>query len=393
MIYLDNAATTKVSKEAMEAMMPFLQGQYGNPSSIYGFSDTCRKEMDNVRQTIADGIGAKNTAIFFTSGGTEADNWALKAAMEMGKAAGKCHMITTQIEHHAILHTCQWLEKQGFEVTYLPVDEGGMVKLDALEKAIRPDTMLISVMAANNEIGTIQPLKEIGKIAEKHGILFHTDAVQAFGHIPISVDDCHISMLSASAHKFHGPKGVGFLYVREGCRIPSMIQGGGQERGQRSGTENVAGIAGMGKAAEMAFCRMQERTEKEQELRDYLIERVLLEIPYSRLNGAREQRLPNNANFSFQFVEGAALVLLLDMNGICASSGSACSASSKGTSHVLRAIGLPDEIGRGALRLTLSEETTKEEINTVVEVLKRCVSMLRGQSAVYREMVRRRRRK
>lgn len=393
MIYLDNAATTKVSKEAMEAMMPFLQGQYGNPSSIYGFSDTCRKEMDNVRQTIADGIGAKNTAIFFTSGGTEADNWALKAAMEMGKAAGKCHMITTQIEHHAILHTCQWLEKQGFEVTYLPVDEGGMVKLDALEKAIRPDTMLISVMAANNEIGTIQPLKEIGKIAEKHGILFHTDAVQAFGHIPISVDDCHISMLSASAHKFHGPKGVGFLYVREGCRIPSMIQGGGQERGQRSGTENVAGIAGMGKAAEMAFCRMQERTEKEQELRDYLIERVLLEIPYSRLNGAREQRLPNNANFSFQFVEGAALVLLLDMNGICASSGSACSASSKGASHVLRAIGLPDEIGRGALRLTLSEETTKEEIDTVVEVLKRCVSMLRGQSAVYREMVRRRRRK
>lgn len=393
MIYLDNAATTKVSKEAMEAMMPFLQGQYGNPSSIYGFSDTCRKEMDNVRQTIADGIGAKNTAIFFTSGGTEADNWALKAAMEMGKAAGKCHMITTQIEHHAILHTCQWLEKQGFEVTYLPVDEGGMVKLDALEKAIRPDTMLISVMAANNEIGTIQPLKEIGKIAEKHGILFHTDAVQAFGHIPISVDDCHISMLSASAHKFHGPKGVGFLYVREGCRIPSMIQGGGQERGQRSGTENVAGIAGMGKAAEMAFCRMQERTEKEQELRDYLIERVLLEIPYSRLNGAREQRLPNNANFSFQFVEGAALVLLLDMNGICASSGSACSASSKGASHVLQAIGLPDEIGRGALRLTLSEETTKEEIDTVVEVLKRCVSMLRGQSAVYREMVRRRRRK
>ncbi|MDO4325196.1 MAG: cysteine desulfurase NifS [bacterium] len=393
MIYLDNAATTKVSKEAMEAMMPFLQGQYGNPSSIYGFSDTCRKEMDNVRQTIADGIGAKKSAIFFTSGGTEADNWALKAAMEMGKAAGKCHMITTQIEHHAILHTCQWLEKQGFEVTYLPVDEGGMVKLDALEKAIRPDTMLISVMAANNEIGTIQPLKEIGEISKKHGILFHTDAVQAFGHIPISVDDCHISMLSASAHKFHGPKGVGFLYVREGCRIPPMIQGGGQERGQRSGTENVAGIVGMGKAAEMAFCRMQERIEKEQGLREYLIERILLEIPYSRLNGARGQRLPNNANFSFQFVDGAALVLLLDMNGICASSGSACSASSKGTSHVLRAIGLPDEIGRGALRLTLSEETTKEEIDTVVEVLKRCVGMLRGQSAAYRDMVCRRRRK
>lgn len=393
MIYLDNAATTKVSKDAMEAMLPFLQGQYGNPSSIYGFSDICRKEIDHVRQTIADGIGAKKIEIFFTSGGTEADNWALKAAMEMGKAVGKCHMITTQVEHHAILHTCQWLEKQGCEVTYLPVDEGGRVKLDVLEQEIRPDTMLISVMAANNEIGTIQPLKEIGEIAEKHGILFHTDAVQALGHIPISVEECRISMLSASAHKFHGPKGVGFLYVRDGCRIPAMIYGGGQERGARSGTENVAGIIGMGKAAENAFSRMKEHTETEKELRDYLIERVLLEIPYSRLNGEREHRLPNNANFSFQFVEGAALVLLLDMNGICASSGSACSAGSRGVSHVLRAIGLPDEIGHGALRLTLSEETTKEEVDTTVEILKQCVSRLRGQSAAYREMTRRKRRR
>lgn len=391
MIYLDNAATTRLSDRAFEAMVPFLREAYGNPSSIYGFSDRCKKEMGNTRTAIAEAIGAKKMEIYFTSGGTEADNWALKAVMEAGRVQGKRHMITTQIEHHAILHTCEWLERNGCEVTYLPVDEYGLVHPDVLEAAIRPDTMLISVMAANNEIGSIQPLREIGQTARRHGVLFHTDAVQAFGHIPISVDECGISMLSASAHKFHGPKGVGFLYVREGLRLAPFLHGGGQEKGRRSGTENVAGIAGMGEAVREALETLPERAARERKLRDYMIERVLSEIPFVCLNGDRSVRLPNNANFSFRFVEGEAIVLLLDMNEICASSGSACSAGSAGASHVLRVLGQSEETAHGSLRLTLGDETTREEVDYVVDVLKACVKKLRSQSPQYLQFMRRNR--
>ena len=386
LIYLDNAATTKTAPEVVEAMLPYFSELYGNPSSIYSLAGESKKAVDHAREIIAGALGAQPEEIYFTAGGTESDNWALKAAAEFYKKKGN-HIITTKIEHHAILHTCQWLEKQGFEVTYLNVDENGVVKLEELKKAIRPTTILISVMYANNEIGTIQPIKEIGEIAREHGILFHTDAVQAFGQLPIQVDDCHIDMLSASGHKLNGPKGIGFLYIRKGVKIRSFIHGGAQERKRRAGTENVPGIVGLGKAVERAVSTRKERADKEKELRDYLIGRVLKEIPYTRLNGHRTMRLPNNANFSFQFIEGESLLIMLDMEGICGSSGSDWTLGSMDPSHVLLAIGLPHEIAHGSLRLTLSEETTKEELDFVVESLKKIIDRLRSMSPLYEDFV------
>ncbi len=316
----------------------------------------------------------------------KADNWALKATAEAYKDKGK-HIITTKIEHHAILHTGEYLEKKGFEITYLEVDENGMVRLEDLKAAIRPDTILISVMYANNEIGTIEPIKEIGSIAKEHGILFHTDAVQAFGQVPINVDECNIDMLSASGHKLNGPKGIGFLYIRKGVKIRSFVHGGAQERRRRAGTENVPGIIGLGTAVERAVRTMEERTKKEIELRDYLIGRVLEEIPYTKLNGDPKKRLPNNANFSFQFVEGESLLIMLDMKGICASSGSACTSGSLDPSHVLLAIGLPHEIAHGSLRITLNEEFEKEDMDYVVDTLKEIVANLRNMSPLYEDFV------
>ena len=342
--------------------------------------------MDHARGEVADLIGAKKDEIYFTGGGSESDNWALKATAEAYAAKGK-HIITSAIEHHAILHTAQWLEKHGFEVTYVGVDEDGKIKLDELKAAIRPDTILISVMAANNEIGTIQPLKEIGEIAKEHGILFHTDAVQAFGHIPINVDDMHIDMLSASGHKLNGPKGIGVMYIRKGVKIRSFIHGGAQERQRRAGTHNVPGIVGLGKAVELAKANMAERSEYETKLRDHLIERVTSEIPYTRLNGHRTDRLPNNANFCFRFIEGESMLILLDQAGICGSSGSACTSGSLDPSHVLLAIGLPHEIAHGSLRLTLSEKTTLEDIDYTVDKLKEIIARLRSMSPLYEDFV------
>ena len=389
LIYLDNAATTKTAPEVVEAMLPYFSEAYGNPSSIYSLAGESRKAVDQARETIAKALGARPEEIYFTAGGTESDNWALKAAAEFYRKKGN-HIITTKIEHHAVLHSCQWLEKQGFEVTYLNVDENGVVRLEELKAAIRPTTILISVMYANNEIGTIQPIREIGEIAHEHGILFHTDAVQAFGQLPIQVDDCRIDMLSASGHKLNGPKGIGFLYIRKGVKIRSFIHGGAQERKRRAGTENVPGIVGLGKAVERAVGTMEERTETERRLRDYLIDRVLKEIPYARLNGHRSQRLPGNANFSFQFIEGESLLIMLDMEGICGSSGSACTSGSLDPSHVLLAIGLPHEIAHGSLRLTLNEEITKEDLDYVVDTLKRIVEKLRGMSPLYEDFIKRR---
>ena len=388
LIYLDNAATTKTAPEVVEAMLPYFSEFYGNPSSIYSLAGESKKAIDQARETIAGALGAQPEEIYFTAGGTESDNWALKAAAEYYRKKGN-HIITTKIEHHAVLHSCQQLEKQGFEVTYLDVDENGVVKLEELKKAIRPTTILISVMYANNEIGTIQPIQEIGEIAREKGILFHTDAVQAFGQLPIHVDDCHIDMLSASGHKLNGPKGIGFLYIRKGVKIRSFIHGGAQERKRRAGTENVPGIVGLGRAVERAVKTMEERTAKERELRDYLIGRVLAEIPYTRLNGHRSLRLPNNANFSFQFIEGESLLIMLDMEGICGSSGSACTSGSLDPSHVLLAIGLPHEIAHGSLRLTLNEENTKEELDFVVESLKRIIERLRSMSPLYEDFMKR----
>ena len=386
LIYLDNAATTKTSEEVVAAMLPYFTEYYGNPSSVYEFASESKKAVSNARRTIADTLGAQENEIYFTAGGSEADNWALKATAEAYQSKGK-HIITTKIEHHAILHTAEYLEKRGFEITYIGVDENGVVKVDELEKAIRPDTILISVMFANNEIGTIQPIKEIGEIAKKHGVLFHTDAVQAYGQLPINVDELHIDMLSSSGHKLNGPKGIGFLYIRKGVKIRSFVHGGAQERKRRAGTENVPGIVGYGKAAEIAAKTMKERTAKEIELRDHLIDRVLAEVPYTRLNGHRTNRLPNNANFSFQFVEGESLLILLDNNGICASSGSACTSGSLDPSHVLLAIGLPHEIAHGSQRLTLSAETTMEDIDFVVDCIKQIIERLRSMSPLYEDFV------
>ena len=386
LIYLDNAATTKTAPEVVEAMLPYFTEYYGNPSSIYELAGESKKAINEGREKIANVLGAKTNEIYFTAGGSEADNWALKATFEAYKDKGN-HIITTKIEHHAILHTCEWLEKQGAKVTYLDVDENGIIRLEDLEKAITPETILISIMTANNEIGSIQPIKEIGMIAKEHGILFHTDAVQAFGQLPIHVDECNIDMLSSSAHKINGPKGIGFLYIRKGVKIRSLIHGGAQERKRRAGTENVPGIVGYGVAAERAARTMAERTAKEREVRDYLIQKIEAEIPYCRLNGHRTLRLPNNVNFSFQFIEGESLLIMLDMEGICASSGSACTSGSLDPSHVLLAIGLPHEIAHGSLRMTISEETTKEDVDFVVEKIKEIVARLRSMSPLYEDFI------
>lgn len=385
-IYLDNAATTATEPAVFEAMKPYFEEYYGNAASIYRFAGKSTMAIDRARQTVADFLGAKPREIYFTGGGSESDNWALKATAFAGRDKGK-HIITSKIEHHAVLHTCEFLEKNGFEVTYLDVDENGVVHPEELEKAIRPDTILISIMFANNEIGTIEPIREIGKIAHEHGIIFHTDAVQAYGHLPIRVDEMNIDILSASGHKIGGPKGVGIMYLRDTVRIGAFIHGGAQERGRRAGTHNTPGIVGFGKATEIAEDRMAANIRKETELRDYLIRRVLEEIPYTRLNGHRTNRLPNNANFSFRFVEGESLLILLDQKGICASSGSACTSGSLDPSHVLLAIGLPHEIAHGSLRLTLSAETTKEEIDYVVEELKAMIERLRSMSPLYEDFV------
>lgn len=386
LIYLDNAATTKTAPEVVDAMLPYFTEKFGNPSSVYGFASGNKEVISEQRDVIAGVLGAKSNEIYFTAGGSESDNWALKAAAEAYADKGN-HIITTKIEHHAILHTAEYLEKRGFEVTYLNVDEEGKISLKELESAIRPTTILISVMFANNEIGTIQPIKEVGEIAHERGILFHTDAVQAFGQIPIHVDECHIDMLSASGHKLNGPKGIGFLYIRKGVKIRSFVHGGAQERKRRAGTENVPGIVGLGAAVKRAASTMEERMEKESRLRDYLIGRVMEEIPYCRLNGHKTDRLPNNANFSFRFVEGESLLIMLDGKGICASSGSACTSGSLDPSHVLLAIGLPHEIAHGSLRLTLSDETTKEEIDYVVDSLKEIVGTLRDMSPLYEDFL------
>ena len=388
MIYLDNAATTKTAPEVVQAMLPYFAENYGNPSTIYSLGSASKKAVNEARRTIAGAIGAKQEEIYFTAGGSEADNWALKATAEAYEGKGK-HIITTKIEHHAILHTCEYLEKRGFEVTYLNVDEDGLVNLDELKNVIRPDTILISVMFANNEIGTIEPIKEIGAIAKERGILFHTDAVQAFGQVPINVDEMHIDMLSASGHKLNGPKGIGFLYIRAGLKLRSFIHGGGQERSRRAGTENVPGIVGLGAATERALRIMEEKTKKELELRDYLISRIEKEIPYCRLNGHRTRRLPGNVNFSFLYIEGESMLIMLDMKGICASSGSACTSGSLDPSHVLLAIGLKHEEAHGSLRMTLSEENTKEEIDIVVDNLKQIVTKLRDMSPLYEDFLKR----
>lgn len=385
-IYLDNAATTKTAPEVVDAMLPYFQTYYGNPSSIYTLGSQSKRAVSEARETIARTLGANTADIYFTAGGSEADNWALKAACEAYAGKGK-HIITSAVEHHAILHTCDYLSRQGYEVTYVGVDAQGIIKLDELKAAIRPDTILISVMFANNEIGTIQPVKEIGEIAKEHGIVFHTDAVQAYGQLPIHVDELHIDMLSASAHKLNGPKGIGFLYIRKGLKLRSFIHGGQQERGRRAGTENVPGIVGFAAAARRAINTMAARTAYETELRDYLIAEIEAKIPYARLNGDRTKRLPNNVNFSFQYIEGESMLIMLDMKGICASSGSACTSGSLDPSHVLLAIGLPHEIAHGSLRLTLSEENTKEELDYVVENLAAIVERLRAMSPLYEDFI------
>lgn len=387
MIYLDNAATTKTAPEVVEAMLPYFLEQFGNPSAIYSLGSAAKKAVNRAKRTIAGGIGAKQEEIYFTAGGTEADNWALKAAAEAYAGKGK-HIITTRIEHHGILHTCEYLEQRGYEITYLDVDSEGLVDPEALRAAIRPDTILISVMFANNEIGTIEPIGEIGAIAKEHGVLFHTDAVQVFGQIPINVEKLNIDMLSASGHKMNGPKGIGFLYIRSGLKLRSFIHGGAQERNRRAGTENVPGIVGLEAATVRALGVMEEKSAKETELRDYLIEKIEKEIPYCRLNGHRTKRLPGNVNFSFLYVEGESILIMLDMKGICASSGSACTSGALDPSHVLLALGLKHEEAHGSLRLTLSEENTKEELDYVVEALKETVGKLRAMSPLYEDFVR-----
>lgn len=385
-IYLDNAATTRVRPEVVEAMLPFYTEHYGNASAVYSVGATAKEALTTAREQVAAVIGAKTEEIYFTAGGSESDNWALKATAELMKEKGN-HIITSKIEHHAILHTCEYLEKNGFEVTYLDVDEDGVVDLEQLKASIRPTTILISVMFANNEIGTIEPIKEIGAIAREHGILFHTDAVQAFGQVPINVDEMNIDMLSASGHKLNGPKGIGMLYIRKGVKIRSFVHGGAQERKRRAGTENIPGIVGFGKACEIALKTMPERMKKESELRDYLMARIEKEIPHVKINGSRTNRLPNNVNVCFRFIEGESMLIMLDQKGICGSSGSACTSGSLDPSHVLLAIGLPHEIAHGSLRLTLSDETTRDDINYTVDELVKIIERLRQMSPLYEDFV------
>lgn len=385
-IYLDHAATTPASPTVVEAMLPYFTEKFGNPSTIYSLGAESKAAVTAARGIIAGTLNTAADNIYFTAGGSEADNWAIKATADALKGRGR-HIITSSIEHHAVLHTCQYLEKQGFEVTYLDVDADGLVSPQAVEAAIRPDTILITVMFANNEIGSVQPIGEIGRIAHEHKILFHTDAVQAYGQLPVDVDTLNIDMLSASGHKLYGPKGIGFLYIRKGVPIRSFVHGGAQERKRRAGTENVPGIVGLGKAAAEAAATLTERVQRETALRDHLIDRVLAEIPYTRLNGSRTSRLPNNANFSFRFVEGESLLILLDSAGICGSSGSACTSGSLDPSHVLLAIGLPHEIAHGSLRLTLGKDTTREDLDYTVDKLKEIVARLRAMSPLYEDYV------
>ena len=385
-VYLDNAATTKVRPEVVETMIPFFTENYGNASAIYSVGAKAKEALTDARSKVAALIGANTDEIYFTAGGSEADNWALKATAELLKDKGK-HIITSKIEHHAILHTCEYLEKNGFEVTYLDVDSDGIVSPEAVEAAIRPDTILVSIMFANNEIGTIEPIKEIGEVVHKHGIYFHTDAVQAFGQVHINVDEMNIDMLSASGHKLYGPKGVGMLYIRKGIKIKSFVHGGAQERKRRAGTENIPGIAGFGKACEIAAATLDERIKKESELRDYLIGRLEKEIPYTKINGSRINRLPNNVNACFRFIEGESMLIMLDGKGICGSSGSACTSGSLDPSHVLLAIGLPHEIAHGSLRISIGKYNTKEEVDYLIENLVEIVERLRNMSPLYEDFI------
>lgn len=385
-IYMDNAATTRTSKEVVESMIPYFTQNYGNASALYSFAQDAKIGLENARKQVAKVIGAKSEEIYFTAGGSEADNWAIKATAEFLKAKGN-HIITSKIEHHAVLHSCQYLEQHGYEVTYLDVDEYGMINLEELKAAIRPTTILITIMFANNEIGTIEPIKEIGAIAKENHIYFHTDAVQAFGQVPINVEEMNIDMLSASAHKLHGPKGIGMLYIRKGVKIRSFVHGGAQERKRRAGTENIPGIVGFGTACEIALENMQAKSKQEIELRNHMIQRILNEIPHSSLNGHPENRLPNNVNVCFRFIEGESLLLMLDQHRICGSSGSACTSGSLDPSHVLLAIGLPHEIAHGSLRLSFSEETTLEEVDAVVDHLVGIVDKIRSMSPLYEDFV------
>ncbi|WP_058486218.1 cysteine desulfurase NifS [Defluviitalea phaphyphila] len=383
-IYFDNAATTSMKKEVIDAMMPYFTESFGNPSSIYEIARENKKALDESRDKIAKLLGADSKEIYFTSGGTESDNWAIKGIADVYKDKGN-HIITSSIEHHAVLHTCEYLEKNGFEVTYLPVDEYGQVNPKDVEKAIKDNTILITIMYANNEIGTIQPIEEIGKIAKEKGVIFHTDAVQAVGHIPVDVKKANVDLLSLSGHKFHGPKGVGALYIRKGIKIKPLLHGGAQERGRRGGTENVPGIVGLAKALELAVENMEENNKKMIELRDYIIKGVTEKIEHVKLNGHPTNRLPNNINFTFDFIEGESLLLLLDMKGIYASSGSACTSGSLDPSHVLLSIGLPHERAHGSLRITIGDENTKAEADYFLEVLPSIVQRLRDMSPLYEE--------
>ena len=385
-IYLDNAATTPVRKEVVDAMLPYFTESFGNPSSVYQIAQMNKKAIDDARETIASVLGAKANEIFFTSGGSEADNWALKGIAYAHKAKGN-HIITSKIEHHAVLHTCEFLEKNGFEVTYLDVDEYGMVHPEDVEKAIKDTTILISIMYANNEIGTINPIKEIGAIAKAHKIPFHTDAVQAVGQVRIDVNEQNIDLLSLSGHKINGPKGMGVLYIRRGLKIENLIHGGAQERGRRAGTENVPGIVGLAKAMELAYTDFDAKIEKMTKLRDKLIHGILQAIPYTKLNGHPTMRLANNSNIGVQYVEGESLLLLLDMNGIAGSSGSACTSGSLDPSHVLLAIGIPHEKAHGSIRFTLGSQNTEEEIDKVIEVMPGIVQRMRDMSPLWEEVV------
>jgi cysteine desulfurase len=385
-IYLDHAATTPVKPEVLDAMMPYFTQSFGNPSSIYQVAQINKKAIDDARETIAKHLGANTNEIFFTSGGTEADNWAIKGIVEANKNKGN-HIITTKIEHHAVLHTCEYLEKQGFEVTYLDVNEEGVIDLEVLKAAIKDTTILISIMYANNEVGTIMPIKEIGAIAKERGIAFHTDAVQAIGQVRIDVKEQNIDALSLSGHKIYGPKGIGVLYIRRGLRITNLIHGGAQERGRRAGTENVPAIVGIAKAMELAYTDFEAKNERIKGLRDKLMNGILETIPYSKLNGSITNRLVNNVNIGFEFVEGESLLLLLDMNGVAASSGSACTSGSLDPSHVLLALGLPHEKAHGSLRLTLGEGTTEQEVDYVLEKLPAIVQRMRDMSPLYEEFM------
>ena len=381
-IYFDNAATTPVRPEVKEAMQPYFCEKYGNPSGMYKLASECRRDMELVRKQIGETLGASPEEIYFTSGGTESDNWAIKSTAQLLQEKGR-HIITSKIEHHAVLNSCIYLEKQGFEVTYLDVDEWGSVRLDVLEKMIRKDTILISVMYANNEVGTIQPIYQIGKIAKKNNIFFHTDAVQAYGQLLINVKKENINLLSASAHKFNGPKGVGFLYIDKKMPLSSYIHGGKQEKNHRAGTENVAGIIGMGKAAELAFATQTEREKQVKQMRDYFMKKLCEEIPYCRINGSIAKRLPGNCNVSFQFIDGNELLLLLDEKNICASAASACSTGAASPSHVLTAMGIPKQLARGTLRLTIGYQNTLDEVDETIKCIKEAVEKLRENAEDY----------